>query len=457
MSDIEELLDRLTSLNFGNTNSTAGTEEKEISVNMPNTQGSQAVNWDLFRSKLQNIKNFDGDSNCLNKFLLRCENLIDTYKHLNDSDLNKHIFECINGKLVGKAEILVGNRAELTDWNHLKAALIQCFSDRRDIDCLVQELTRTRPYKGEHLLDFGSRLQLLRSNVVQRISNDTSLSQTEKLCHISHYDKTALTTFIAGCTGTLKMSMHLKSPQTLEDAMAYANEFENFERLYGNLGNVEKPFRPPPVNKPINFQTMPNYNQNFNMTPANQNYSNQNYKQHNFSMPSPRPVFPSGPINIQPRHLPPVRYPTNRDVFGPPKNAFKPNQTPSHQLPKPTPMSVVSRYTNDLSKRKSLQMPQNSNNHFQRPPWQNQKPNFIVEELYSQETGENPPEIYQSSEIYEDNQNLNYTQENYPIEECSSNQYDDYLLLDYNNIEEINENPENTQNFPIPGPSKAQT
>ena len=152
---------------------------------------------------------------------MRCEDLINRYKPLNDNDLNQHIFESIQEKLTGKAEIMVGKRVELDNWEKLKNALIQCFSDRRDIDCLVQELTRVRPYKNENLINFGNRLQLLLSNVIQRVSNDISLSDIQKNCQIEHYNKTALNTFIAGCSGNLRNNMYLKKPNSLEDAIAY--------------------------------------------------------------------------------------------------------------------------------------------------------------------------------------------------------------------------------------------
>ena len=34
------------------------------------------INWDLFKSKLENIKPFDGDSNNLNGFIKRCKDLV---------------------------------------------------------------------------------------------------------------------------------------------------------------------------------------------------------------------------------------------------------------------------------------------------------------------------------------------------------------------------------------------
>ncbi|KAG5869439.1 hypothetical protein JTB14_025166 [Gonioctena quinquepunctata] len=92
---------------------------------------------------------------------------------------------------------MVGNRAELKNLPDLKNALKQCFSDRRDLDCLVLGSTRSRPHKGEDLISFGTRLQLIRSSVAQRISNDMNLQADEKVHQISHYDKVALSTFIA--------------------------------------------------------------------------------------------------------------------------------------------------------------------------------------------------------------------------------------------------------------------
>lgn len=82
----------------------------------------------------------------------------------------------------------------------------------------MQEVTEAMPLKHENLIDFG-------------ISNDINLSQLKKQCQTSHYQKTALSTFIAGCTGTLRNNLHFKGPASLEDATAYVNEFDNFEKL----------------------------------------------------------------------------------------------------------------------------------------------------------------------------------------------------------------------------------
>ncbi|KAL1489015.1 hypothetical protein ABEB36_013960 [Hypothenemus hampei] len=114
---IEELTEKLR--NF-NASLSVGTASGFAIMPNENRDGNN-INWNLFKSKLNIIKPFDGDSNLLNKFITRCESFINSYSSFRDDELNKHIFECIQEKLVGKAEILVGNRPELTAWPLLKA------------------------------------------------------------------------------------------------------------------------------------------------------------------------------------------------------------------------------------------------------------------------------------------------------------------------------------------------
>ncbi|KAL1493906.1 hypothetical protein ABEB36_009587 [Hypothenemus hampei] len=140
------------------------------------------------------------------------------------------------------------------------------------------------------------------------------------------HDKTALNTFIAGCTGTLKNNLHLKQPKSLEDAMGYVMEFENFERSCGMLQserhNTNKINHPNSKSHPFNNDMKPGFNSQFQGT--YNPYYNQN--QHYFNQAPPyfnQPLndqqqkpFPSQPINIRPRVVPPQKFLTNRQVFG---------------------------------------------------------------------------------------------------------------------------------------------
>ncbi|KAG5869246.1 hypothetical protein JTB14_009897 [Gonioctena quinquepunctata] len=242
---------------------------------------------------------------------------------------------------------------------------------RRDLDCPVLELTRSRPHEEEDLISFGTRLQLIRSSVAQRISNDTNSQADEKVYQISHHDKVALSTFIA------------------EDAMAYINEYDNFEKLYGfSHENLKSKLNATTTYRQTYTPNMHSY-KNFQQPEPNQFYRQFPSTNPNFSA---RPNWPNQPMNIQPRQLPPQKYPTNR-VFGPPQNVFKPNQTPSNQLPKPEPMSTISRNPTRMSQRPFSQQPgpsfRNHNpNYFQNPQRFVQSyltPNFISEELFSNE------------------------------------------------------------------------
>lgn len=410
------------------------------------------INWDLFKSKLSNIKPYDGDCNSLNKFIVRCDNLINTYQVHDDALMNGHILECIQEKLIGRAELMVGNRLEINTWPALKDALIQCFADRRDIDCIVQELTRARPLKNEHLNDFGSRLQLLRSSIISRISNDQTLNVNEKQMQANHYCKIALNTFIAGCSGVLKNNMHLKKPDSLEDAMAYVAEFENFERMYGNL-NDRNPtqFK---NNFNVNKQNVQsnNFQRNFNNPFQYRNNNNNPFQQQNFNQFSNNQFVPhvnqpnqfqnnnqnfgwsNQHNNMQPR----FKNFSNSQVFGRPNkniNAFRPGQIPESRLPIPQPMSTTSRNSSMQSRR-----PYNNN---YRNYNQNFRPQFAFEELHSNQYSNTDTTNEYDAGLYDEFNN--YCQ----IDNQLPNKKESHNDMDKNNEPEIN--------FQEPGPSNKKT
>ncbi|CAG9760455.1 unnamed protein product [Ceutorhynchus assimilis] len=225
--------------------------------------------YDMFKSRLDNIKPYDGDVNQLNKFLSRCENFIQKYNTFNDAELKLHVFQCIQEKLIDKAEIMVGRRMELDTWDKLKNALIQCFSDRRDIDS---------SFKNWHECDLS-----------------------------------------------------------------------------------------------------------------------------------------------KPRQMPPQRFPTNSQVFGPPRNVFKPNQIPTNQLPKPEPMSTTSRNPSFRT---------NRTNFDNRKP-----PNFTFEELYNKE-------IDETEEKFTSNYENFYGEPSFDNYDPSFNNFDPYyntkIPFNYRKADEVN-------------------
>lgn len=158
------------------------------------------------------------------------------------------------------------------------------FSDRRNLDCLVQERTSTTPVKTEHLLYYGTRLERLRSQVEQRYSNDVNMFQPEI-------------------------------------------EYEIIEKLYGNFSDRATIIHTNSYNN--NYQqpnTSRNPNQNLIFIIKVKNILKE---------------FTDLTQTITAKTASPL--PTNT-VFGPPQNVFEPKNTPRHLLPIPAPMSETSRY-----------------------------------------------------------------------------------------------------------------
>ena len=370
--------------------STVGTNIIVNTNSQESIMTTQTVNYTLLKMYLDTIHPYEGNPNTLNSFISACDFVFETYCTNNDAILKSFLIRTVRMKLIDRAQTLVGSRLELTNWDQLKFALSDCFGDKRNIECLEQDLLFATPFKNESSLDFGKRLQVYRSNLAQKINSQTDMDQNTKLIYLRQYEQICLRTFIRGLTGSLQSIIRLKNPVNLETALTYVNEEENFHYSQNLFKNPA-----PPKTCPQN--NLPNLNKNFKMqTAQNFNYQNNNQNQNFINRPMQQPMqyvqqpmqymqqpiqynrfpqnnqnrFPSQPINMQPRQIN-QKYFTNRQVFGPPKNVFKPNGQVNAN--KPEPMSIRSSYT----------MPHNRN----QPQGSNYfKPtgprNFISEELF---------------------------------------------------------------------------
>ncbi|CAG9760074.1 unnamed protein product [Ceutorhynchus assimilis] len=115
------------------------------------------------------IMPFNGDPSMLNSFQSACDFLFATHKQSNDPISNNYLLRAVRMKLTDRAQILVGSRMELDCWDHIKAVLFDCFGDKRNLECLKQDLFIAVPNKNENPLDFAKRLQVLRSALAQKI------------------------------------------------------------------------------------------------------------------------------------------------------------------------------------------------------------------------------------------------------------------------------------------------
>ena len=382
-SDSESELDNL--INYFH-NSVSLTENKLISINMPPVDTT--VNFQLLKLYVDTIATYNGNPDVLEIFINSCDFLIKKYGNNNIEDpINEYLVRVVISKLTGRAQLLIGTRPELSTWPLIKNCLRLSFGDQRNIDCLEQDLISLRPQKSESPLDFGRRIQVVRSKLASKISStpDSEIDKPTKVIYLKQYDSLALKTFIRGLTGQLQSIIRLRKPDSLELAMTYVTEEENFKYT-------------------LNFQT-PQYSQNFQQKvhpqqqmPTRQNFIPQQPIQYNQFRPPQqmqssffqKPKFVSQPIAIQPRPIK-QNFPTNAQVFGPPKNVFKPTgQKPTNQ---PEPMSTTSK-TPSFRQQQNMQNT-NAKNHF-RPFNQN---NFTSQELYQMDEEFNYDPYYDQSDM----------------------------------------------------------
>lgn len=416
------------------------TENRNVPVNVP------TPNLQLLKLYVDTIPYYGGDPNTLEIFITACKHMYSTYNIFHDIQLQNFLLRAVIGKLVDRAQILIGTRSELNSWPLIKNALRQSFGDQRNVECLEQDLITLQPSKGEQPLDFGKRIQIARSRLASKISSlpETEMPKETKIIYLKQYDQLSLKTFIRGLPHSLQSIVRLRSPENLEIAMNYVTEEENFKYTQ-NLPNlltrpvsqnhkpVQMTYNSRPRPQMTNFR--PTFNNNYAFArpafPVQPNF-NQANSFRNFRQPE---RFPSQPIDIRPNLNIKRHYPTNAQVFGPPKNVFKPTgQKPTNE---PEPMSIS---THIPSVRQSLR-----NKFLPSGPR-----NFVSQELYQIEN-----EQISNAQNYSESFNDQNTNE-YFVDESAQNAYDEEQSLEYSFPDDQETSNQNV-NFSIPGPSNTST
>lgn len=399
--DIDKLVSEVQRINLSSSNQPENTMAE--------------VNYSEVRLFLDIIPIFNGEPCELNNFIAACDEAVNRYTA--NQVITKLIFRGIIGKLKSKALTIISSRVELTTWQQVKEVLKISFCDQRSFSCLLQELHQIKPQNKENSYSFGIRCQYLRSLIFSSINNDTSLLQPEKLAQINNIEKLILITFQKYLPSQVQLAVRLKNPTNLEQAMQFLIEEENFLSLANegrkNLSNinhvVQNAPRPNQFNSVSHNFPKPNFNAPFmqNSFPQNENRR-----------------FPSQPINITPRQLPPPKYFSNQQVFGKPTNVWKPKGTIQ---PKPTPMSVVTKQTVQKPSTSFYRSP----NHFQ----PQSRSTFISEELHNFD-----------NEYFDYNEYVNYDENK--VEEAQISEIQEFENASETQIEEqFYSNEDNDLNF----------
>ena len=324
----------------------------EIQIETMARPEQRLLDTQLLKLYLDTVPLFDGNSLVLHSYI---ESVRSTFQNFpDDSHRVTHnlILQAVKNKLRGRAQTLIASRTDLTTWDGIQSLLKLTFGDQRDLQYLTHQLTTMRPNKNERPYDFGLRLQQLRAVIITKINDDFPDKQIRDL-QIHNYNNIAKTTFITKLPINVQTIVRIKNPNSLEDALNYVleeEEFQNFAKLQQtSTSGISQPTPRPTLQNTALYRNNhnPNFNRNFNFAQS----SNQDVfpTQRNFTQPQftnnfptyTHNQFPSQPINVQPRQVRPY-FPTNRQTFGPSvrQNVWKPN--PNTTLPKPTPMSGIS-------------------------------------------------------------------------------------------------------------------
>lgn len=407
------------------------------------------VNYQLLRYQSDNIPLFDGNPRLLNRFIIAIENLLKAFYNRTDPNdtINVCLFDTILSKLTGRAADLITSRIELNSWNLIKEVLINSFSDQRSIDCLIQDLINLKPFKNESPLEFGMRIQDSRSLLFSKL-NATSDSNETKLIKIKHYDEFALKTFINGLSYNLQLVVRLKSPSSIEQAMSFVREEENFiqfknvQNFGQNTGNFNRQFKPN-----VRSAGRPSFSHNFSQTPIssfNTQWPQNNHPPRPFSNFAPhnnssRPIFPNFNQPNSSRtsysnfnHANFSRHPFNNfnnHSYQPRHNFPFNNQSGnSRKIPfTPRPPFGQRSHRSNINQNPVEPMDTSSGNTIIHDP----KRNFISQELYNQEVLPQSPEELSSDNDY----HFHDTYKNPRVNNNSnrsSNHYEDYKREDRN-------------------------
>jgi hypothetical protein len=200
--------------------------------------------------------------------------------------------------------------------------------DQRNLDCLEEDLLTLFPFKNEPPLEFGKRIQIVRSKLESKLGSVSAIEMCVNTKRVSsnQYNKLALKTFIRGLQPQLQNIIRLRNPDTLEQAMVYVTEEENFRysQNFAPLLHHQRPSSSFPTKTHQRQTTIPSttlssYPTSFLChTANNESYSNSR-QFHKPPAQFAQTQFPRQLINITPSRNPPQqKFFTDKQVFGKP-------------------------------------------------------------------------------------------------------------------------------------------
>lgn len=259
---------------------------------------------------LRLVPEFDGNSNVLIRFLDICDQLILKYVDpAPGNDLNNSaLLNGILNKITGHAAKTLATNGIPQDWNGIRNALINSFSDHRDESALYTDMSMLSQGSDTPQI-FYERVQNLLSIIITYVQLHERVSTTVEAKR-ELYKKLALQTYTRGLAEPLGSRVRCMRPDSLQKALEFAQEELNVIYLQNKSSA-------PNSKKPANYSQ-------FNYSPFNSHELPASSRQFNYVFPM-RPVRPNNfPNNFVPNNFAP------NNSFAPnshyPYSGFRPTQ-----------------------------------------------------------------------------------------------------------------------------------
>ena len=273
------------------------------------TQSSIMATPELKSEYFKMVPEFNGETQLLPRFLSVCEKLVNKfYNATNPNDFqNEYLMSSILAKVKGDAMLNISS-CRIDTWKHLKDALINAYSDKRDCYTLNIEMVEIKQ-GNETAFDFYNKIQHLLNLQTAYINTHSNAVAAPIL--IEYTRSLALRVLLRGLKEPTGSLMRAKNPADLNSALnMLTNDFQiqsvkNYEKNFlsrQNLqsrGNLQNNFRA--NNQPNRFSgfanlshnfsnsNRPNYGQNFPPPNTSNNFGGMNRTPNNYT-PTPMSI-----------------------------------------------------------------------------------------------------------------------------------------------------------------------
>lgn len=301
---------------------------------------------DTIFKALRLVPDFDGNPHILPRFIHLCDQIAAEYIQQNPANAlaNLCLVNGILNKITGPAARIINSNGISEDWNSIKLALINNFSDQRDETALYNDLMLATQGSSSPQ-EFYDRCTNLFSTIMTYVTLHEDVATTVEAKR-ALYKKLTMQAFVRGLKEPLGSRIRCMRPDSAEKALEFVQEELNVMYLQNRNETVDRKPQVAQLPKPIHMgpAVMPAYKP-FNfpaLAPPVSNFKLPQYpvKPNYFNQPNnPMPYKPiSMPSRTQQmfRALPP-NYNAYQNRFQMPPRNYLPN-------PGPKPMSGVSHY-----------------------------------------------------------------------------------------------------------------